>query len=250
MQVVTMPLSGVQGNVKKRGLIKIGGLVSDQALAFFDMYNNQMAGQNVAVVYDGTKPKTTETALETQQLFRQNGLLNLTLFDFANYKNEYKQMAKEILLNSRIVYILGGPEDMARLAQRLQQEDKKTVIFVDEYLANGYFFREMGNFAKGVYVLALQDLKDSPNFAEELVELRLMGKEPKGLGVYGYTAVKLWSELVEEAKSVDFNKVVNKIGAGDFDLPWGKVQFKHGNVTKSGGYKVYQVNESEYAQAD
>jgi hypothetical protein len=55
--------------------------------------------------------------------------------------------------------------------------------------------------------MAMKNLKDSPDFTEELVELRIKGKEPRGLGMYGYAAVKLWSQLVEKAKATDFDKV-------------------------------------------
>lgn len=251
IRIVPMPLNAGQYHLNKAGLFKTGGLMSEEAEAFFDTYKRRFAGKNVAMVYDSFLPETTETAFETQQLFRGNNLVNrITLYDFSNYNKDYTQMAKEILLNSQVVYVLSGSKPTARLVQELQEESKDAVIFVDEYLATPYFFREMGNFAEGIYVLAMEDLKDRPEFTEELVELRLKGKEPRGLGVYSYAAVKLWSEMVEKAKSADFDKVVQQSTKKSFMSPWGEVTFKQGNALQNGGYGVYQIKNGEYTQVN
>ena len=250
LQIFPMPLNEAEYNVDRKGLFKIGGLVSGQAKAFFKTYEKQYVGNNVAFVYDGSLPMTTETAVETQQLFMTNGMHNLTLFDIGAYDGNYKQMAKEILLNNKVVYVLSNAKNMAKLVQKLQEEDEKVIVFVDEYMANGHFFRELGNFAEGINVLALQDLKDSPEFTEELVKLRLKGKEPKGLGVYGYASVMLWANMAEKAGKTDFDKIVARVKNGSFDMPWGKVVFEKGKISKSGGYKVYQIGEGEYTQVE
>ena len=95
-----------------------------------------------------------------------------------------------------------------------------------------------------------EDLKDNPTFTEELVRLRLAGYEPRGLGVYGYAAVRLWSEMVRRAGSFDFGKVDAQRNGKQFELPWGKVDFVNGNALQSSGYEVYQIVNGEYAQVD
>ena len=249
IRVLPTPLSAAEYNTEAKGLIKIGGLMSDEAKAFFGFYKNQMVGKNVAMIYDSRMPQTAETALELQQLFRENNLFNLTLFDFASYDN-FSSMAKEILLNSEIAYILGNAEETSILAQELQQERAEIIIFIDEYLATEHFFREMGNFVEGIYLLSLKNLKSSPYFAEDLVELRLNGKEPKGLGVYGYAAVKMWAEIVEQAKTNDFDKVVKFYEDKDFTMPWGKISLIKGNAVPSSGYTIYQIKDGEYTQVN
>ena len=249
IRMLPLPLSAAEHNTEAKGLIKIGGLMSDEAKAFFGFYKNQMVGKNVAMIYNSRMPQTVETALELQQLFRENNLFSLTLFDFATY-NDFSSMAKEILLNNEIAYILGHSEEISVLAQELQQEKAEIIIFVDEYLATEHFFREMGNFVEGVYILALKDLKSSPYFAEDLVELRLKGKEPKGLGVYGYASVKMWAEIIEQTKTTDFDKVVKFYEDKNFTMPWGKISLEEGNVVPSSGYTIYQIKDGEYTQVN
>ncbi len=251
IRVIPTPLDNQQYALDEKGLFKIGGVMSDEAIAFYNFYKRKFADKNVAVVYDSKMFSTSETALRIQTLFQDNNLSNrITLYDFANYGDDYEQMAKEILLNNQIAVVLSNAKSTAKLVQRLQEREAETVVFVDEYLANAYFFREMGNFAEGVYVMRRETLKDSPSFTEELVKLRLQGKEPKGLGVYGYAAVKLWRQLAEKAKSTDFDKIDALKNGNEFVLPWGKVAFVKGNAKENSGYDIYQVQNGEYTQVN
>ena len=249
LRAVPVPLNAMQYEYESSGLFKMCGLMSEEAKVFFDFYSRNFADKNVAVVYDSWMPETTETAFEVQQQFRAHNSANrIMLFDFAGYGKNYAQMAKEILLNSQAAYVLGNAKQTAKLVQELQEQKEDTLIFVDEYLATGYFFRELGNFSEGVYVLAMESLKDSPDFTEELVGLRLKGKEPKGLGVYGYAAVNLWKQMVESGGNFDFDKM-KKIGKEKiFDMPWGKVSFENGKPSLSSGHILYQIRNGEYTQ--
>lgn len=251
VRIVPTPLSAQQYAIDAKGMFKIGGLMSGEAKTFYNFYKGKLAGKNVALVYDSAVPATMETAIRAQELFQENGLSNrITLYDFANYGEDYAQMAKEILLNNEVVVVLSKAEPTADLVQRLQEKKAETVIFVDEYLATPYFFREMGNFAEGIYVMRMETFKDSPSFTEELVSLRLQGKEPKGLGVYGYAAVKLWQQIAEKAKSVDFDKMDKLRDGNDVMLPWGTTELVKGNALENSGYEIYQIQNGEYTQVE
>lgn len=246
-----MPLSSSAYMHEADGLFKIGGQTKDEAKVFFDFYSKQFAGKNLALVYDAFQPEAFETAFEVQSLFRNGSLAaSVTLYDFSAYGKDYSKMAKEILLNHQAVLILGKSGQTAKLIQELQENKPDVVVFADEYEATPSLMRELGNFSEGIYLLGLKDMKDSPEFTEELVSLRLKGKEPRGLGVYGYAAVKLWSDMVSKAGSFDFDKVKAKGMGGQFVLPWGKVAFQKGRASASGGYAVYRITGGEYAQVD
>lgn len=250
IRIVPMPLDSQQSAVEAKGLFKIGGLMQNEAGAFYGFYKSKFAGKNVAFVYDSTIAATVETALKTQELFKDNGLSNrITLYDVANYNEDYNQMAKEILLNNEIAVLLSAAEPTAELAQNLQEKKADIVIFVDEYLATTYFFREMGNFAEGIYVMRVESFKDNPSFTEDLVALRLLGKEPKGVGVYGYAAVKLWQQAAEKAQSTDFDKI-DGLRNAKFLLPWGEAELLNGNAGANNKYDVYQIQNGEYTQVN
>ncbi len=248
-RIVTTPLAAGEYYSAADGMFKIGGLASDEADAVFKLYGKQFAGKNLAVVYDKFLPKTTETANKLQNLFTENNLQNrIVIYESADFNEDYEKLAKEILLNSGTVFVSGTVENIAKITQNLQQQKADVEIIVNENTATPFFFREMGNFVDGVYFLKAEDFKDSPYFTEDLVKLRLMGKEPRGLGVYGYAAVKLWKQLVEKAGSFDFAKINALKNANGFDLPWGNVDFVKGNASKNPGYDAFRLVNGEYTQ--
>ncbi len=248
-RIITTPLAAGEYYSTADGMFKIGGLASDEADTVFELYGKYFAGKNLAVVYDKFIPQTTETANKLQNLFTENNLQNrIVIYESTAFDGDYEKLAKEVLLNSDTVFVSGTPENIAKIAQNLQQQKADVNIIVNENTATPFFFREMGNFAEGIYFLRAEDFKDSPYFTEDLVKLRLMGKEPRGLGVYGYAAVKLWKQLAEKAGSFDFNKINALKDANGFDLPWGSVDFVKGNASKNPGYEAYRFVNGEYTQ--
>lgn len=250
VRIVPMPLNEKQNSITVKGMIKIGGLMSNQAKVFVDYYQNKFVGKNVALVYDSMLPKTTETAFATQMLFNDKGLHGLKLFDLSAYDKKYDDLVEEILFNSQVVYVLTDAEPMAIVVQKIQEESSETSIFVDSYMATSHLYRELGNFIEGIYFLSYKNIKDEPSFTEKLVELRIKGREPKGLGVYGYASVNLWAQMVRDAKSVDFDKLETQKNNNEYEMPWGMTKFENGSAVKTGEYSLYQIKNGEYTQAD
>lgn len=248
LRIVPQALSRELYDYNATGLYKIGGKISDQAKSFFEFYKDKWIDKSLAVVYDSEDVAFYEVASELQNLMLQNDLANrITLYDFAAYK-KYKKMAKEILLNNKVVYILGNKRKIANLAQHLQEEDENITIVVDSYMAVEYFFKEMGNFAEGIYFLRLNNQKSNAEFTKELVKLRIKNREPYGMGVFGYTAVMLWHDMVKKAKSFDAAIIDKSVEHNYWQLPWGKIKFQQGKAEKTGGWSIYLLQEGDYAQ--
>ena len=250
MRIIPMPLNEKQNITSFKGLMKIGGLMSNQAKVFVEYYQKKSIGKNVAFVYDSSIPKTTETAFVTQMLFNKNGLYGLKLFDISSYDEKYNDLVDEIVADNQIVYVLGNPEATARIVQKIQEENSLLEIFVDAYMATGHIYRELGSFIEGVYFLSYKNIKDEPSFTEKLVELRIKGREPKGLGVYGYASVNLWVQMVKDAKSDNFNQLDKFKNEREYEMPWGMTRFENGSAVNVGDYSVYQIKNGEYTQAD
>lgn len=102
--------------------------------------------------------------------------------------------------------------------------------------------------AEGSYFVALPSLKDKPSFTETLVRLRLQGAEPEGLGVYSYSAVKLWQELVDKADSFKYGDLAKALGKDKVETVWGERTFVNGNPDKSINYGIYKLEGGEYTQ--
>lgn len=249
LQIVPLPLDGEKLAQHQKGLIKLAGAETAQAAEFFDYYKLKFMNQNVALAYDGGMRSAVEIAAAVQQKFADAKLAHrLTSYNFANYGKDYAQMAEEILLNSRIVYILGESKETAKLTREIGSRKNGTAIFTNRYGLREDYVNIVDAGQEGLYFLALENLKDNPQFAEILVRLRLKGLEPRGLGVYGYLSVGLWKKLVSQAKSFDYDAVARTAGAVRVGLPWGEVKFHDGTPDKSAPYGVYSFQNGEYAQ--
>lgn len=248
-QIIPTTVSAGEASKNHKGLVKMVGFKEHQASDFFNFYQQHFPDQKVAIVYDTHNRSIVEVAAAVQKEFQTAGKSSLlTAYNFAAYDDDYDNIAEDVLKSgSKIAYILGKSKRAAQLAQSLKSEDKNFVIFINKYQSQRYN-KEMGKLAEGTYVLALPSLKDSPEFAETLVKLRLLGVEPEGLSVYGYSAVQLWVELVTKSDSFKYENLAQSLENNKFESGWGEVRFNDGNPQNSISYGIYQLHGGEYAQ--
>lgn len=247
-----IPTSTLKSSAEKKheGLIKMVGSVGAQGHDFFNYYRDNFMGKNVALVYDNDIRNVVEIAASVQSEFSQAGKPQLLKsYHFNQYPDNYGQMAEDILkVGNDIVYILGKSNKIAQLSRELKDIDKEVVIFTNRYQAEGSYQELMGDLAEGSYMLALPSLKNNPAFTETLVKLRLKGAEPEGLGVYSYSAVKLWEELANKAKSLKYDTMTKTLNESHLDTAFGEMMYLNGNPEKSITYSIYKIQDGEYAQ--
>ena len=243
-QILPLPIRADIRNLPS-STIKLSGITTAQANVFFDYYLRNLNNQNTALVYSPHNYADTEIAAKVQQLFSVNNLSNkLTIYSFANYNKNYDLMAKEILLNNKVIYIIGHEKEVAKLTRELKDRNSEIAIFTERNRLDKKYIQVLGDKQNDNYFLGLKNFKDNPNFAETLVNLRLKGKEISGLGVYGLAALNLWKNAVIKAQSLDGNKISETINTNDFNMPWGK--YSDIINQKNNVYKVFRLQDNEY----
>ena len=237
IQIMPLPVGDNEQNSNS-----IAGLRKNQANAFFEFYKNNVANQNVALAYDPQKRDAIDIATELQNLFDSHGKINkLTVYSFIDFGNNYVQMAREILLNNKLVFIVADDEDSIELKKAIQKLNKQAKVFVERYK-----LKEQIKEDDGQYYLGLKSFKDSPYFTETLVKLRLQGNEPVGLGIYGFTALKFWTESINEAKSFEYDKIKTVMNNLITVMPWGKIKGIRDKIPLL--YGVFEKKGEEYTQ--
>ncbi len=249
-QIIPTTVSASEGARNHKGLVKMVGYKDRQGKDFYNYYKKHFADKRVALVYDSDNREIVEIAAAIQSEFRKEGDADkLRAFSFETYNHDYSRLAGAIFKNSiDLAYILGQSRSIAKLSKELKSEKKDFVIFTNKYQAQEEFNKIMGDLAEGSYFIALPSLKDNPNFAETLVKLRLLGVEPEGLSVYGYSAVKLWEELVGKADSFAYDKLASVLNSQSVDAGWGETMFNNGNPQNSINYGIYRLQSGEYTQ--
>lgn len=250
LQIIPTAVSSSIKTDSYKGLVKMVGYKTRQAGDFFNFYQEHFPDRKVALIYDRNNKDVVEVAAAVQKLFTDAGkTAAFQSYNFQNFEDDYDRITDEVLKDgNKIAYIMGKSKRVARMAKSLKSERDDFIIFVNKYQAQKEFRNVLGAKANGVFVVALPSLKDSPDFAETLVKLRLLGVEPEGLSVYGYSAVRLWQELVSKSDSFKYDNLAKALAENKFDTGWGEMMFNNGDPSNSISYGIYQIKQDEYAQ--
>ena len=246
-QILPTAVNETYADNKHSGLVKMVGYKEQQAFDFYQYYKDNFGWMRVALIFDNNNK---EIAQSLQKVFMENQKNeNLIIYNFEDYSFDFDDIAKQAINDkTQMAFILSDGENAARMAKELKSEKKKYIIFVNKYQVMPEFEKIMGSLMDNCYFMGLPSLKNSPEFTETLVKLRLLGIEPEGLAVYGYSAVNLWGDLVKKANSFKYLDLAKALKDNTFDSGWGKLMFVNGNPLNSINYSIYQYNEEEYTQ--
>lgn len=249
-QIVPTPVNKADMSVIHKGLIKLTGSQERQAQDFYNFYKSNFADAKVGIVYDSNMRSVMEVASSLKDAFiEDDNISNLGSYNIEHYDDNWDQLATDIKKDKLdIVYVLGAPKDIAKISKSIKEISRKINIVTNRYQQSTAYDKIMGKLVEKTYVIALPSLKDNPAFTETLVKLRLLGVEPRGLSVYGYSAVKLWEEFVYKTDSFSVNKLSRAINNNTIDTGWGEAGFNNGNPANSLNYNVYQIRSGEYTQ--
>jgi len=240
-QIIPTTVNYTQARTIKKGLVKMLGYTHQQATDFFNFYNANFAGENVAVISNVNDSESTEEAAAVAAEFRKHGKsVVLKEYSYDMTATDYAKLA-EIILNdgNTTAFVLGFPKNIRKMAYALKDRAEDIKLFVNKYTAGNDFFEYMGDLTDGVYFMALSGREDDPEFAETLVKLRLNGFDAEGLSLYGYSAVNLWKSLVEISRSFDYNKLSANLNNKKIKTEFGSQMFHNGAPDTNENYAIY-----------
>ncbi len=251
-QIIPTPVSIAEASHQHQGLVKMTGYLEQQSDVFYDYWQEHFPNKKVGLVIDSRISGILALGEGVKQRFSQDKReAYLSVFDFANYGDDYEKLAEKMSEEYiQLAYVLGDDDDIAELVKEWKDINEQGIVFTDRYLARTTYNEVLGKKANGTYMFSLPTLKDNPEFTETLVKLRLLGIEPKGLSVYGYSAIRLWEELVKATGSFDYQKLSSTTNSQKIDIGWGETGFANGIPDHTVGYRLYRFLDGEYAQVD
>lgn len=246
-QIIPTTVNYSQAKTIKKGLVKMLGYTNQQAKDFFNFYNANYAGSNVAVISNENDAESTEEAQAIAEEFRKHGKsVVLKEYSYGMTDKDYDKLA-EIIQNdgNAMAFILGFPKNLRKMAYALKDRQNDFIVFVNKYTAGKEFFDYLGELANGTYFMALNAKEDDPEFAETLVKLRLNGFDAEGISLYGYSAVNLWKNLAELTGSFDYNKLSANLNNKNIKTELGSQMFHNGAPEVNEKYAVYVYTDNE-----
>lgn len=247
-QIIPTAINYTQAKTIKKGLVKMLGYTNQEARDFFTYYNKTFAGNKVAVISNASDSESMEEANAVIKEFTQHGksiLVKLYTYDMT--KKDYDKLADMVVRDGyQMAFLLGTAKNIRKMARALKDDDENFIIFTNKYLAPKDYFDYLGDLANGTYFMELRGHNDDPDFAETLVKLRLSGFETEGLSIYGYSAVKLWTQLVKKANSFDYNKLSAAVNDKNIRTEFGNRMFHNGAPKVSEPYAIFKYADEQY----
>ena len=247
-QIIPTTVNYSQAKIIKRGLVKMLGYTNQQAVDFFQLYNTRFAGQKVAVVSNLADGDSVQEAEAISKVFANHGKsIVIKQYNYQMTDKDYDDLAEKIINEqNQIVFLLGTAKNIRKMARAIREENEDFIIFTNKYRATDEYIRYLDRWAEGTYFMELRGKDDNPEFAETLVKLRLSGLDTEGLSLYGYTAVKLWKDLVNKAKSFDYNKLSSALNDKTIKTEFGNKMFHNGAPQTSESYAVYKYENETF----
>lgn len=249
-QIVPTTEAYDRGNTNKKGNLLFLGTKEQMSRDFFNFYNNNYAGLNVGFVYDGKKETGyNDVAKSLYDEFRHNGKINLLKFYTLNEEVKDIDDTVETLISDdvHIIFTLGEKEEVSELIYEAKSKDKNMIIFTNKKILPKKELEDLGKKANGLYLIDLPSLKDSLMFTESLVDLRLLGVEPKGLETYSYVAIKLWGDLAKKVKTFNYQRLLSAANDPALKEKWGEFLMHSGSIS-SAKYIIEQYHKGAFKQ--
>ena len=231
-------------------VVRFAGYKEDQVAGMIDFLNEHYPNKKMAVVYDENNAEMKSVAEVINAQYLKNNQTDYLMM--APYKSSEASMsaAVETVLSADVdlVYIMGSYGNILSATEQFRDGDDDVVLITDRYYLNKKFIKKANELSKDSLILSLSSLKNNPNFASSLVRLRLWGIEPEGLVPYGYLSVKMWSNMVNSAKSFKYGRVLKQIKGHKTDTGWGNAMFEKGEPDVSAPFTVYRIKDGVYTQ--
>ena len=246
-QIVPSTLNYHDTSLKYKGVMKLVSFKEQMGKDFFAFYNTKYAGFKTALIYDNKTDGTKEVIHAIVDEFRKHGKNSLLKqYDLYNYKN-LDSLASEIASSEyKIVYLAGSPKKNAKIIKKVSLINSDKIFITSKYTATDTFFENASGYLDNVYFMALPSFENRPEFTEHLVNLRLRGIEFDGLNIYGYAAVKMWTDLVKDTGSLSYDKLANSIQTKKTSNVWKNSFFNNTSSKNPLHYMFYQYKNGEF----
>lgn len=252
LQIIPTTISPSLKKSKQKGLIKMLGYSSGQAVDFFEYYNKHFAGEAVAILENLENAESVAIADAVRDEFQKHGK-SVMLKSYTYQQNnedtkiKYDMLAAKIVAEkNKIAYVTGTPKNIRKIVRYLKSEWSDFIIFTEQNAATDEYFEYLGSDADGTYFLSLNGQISDPDLAEEMVKLRLSGFAAEGLALYGYSAVKIWEALVKKAGTFDYAKVSKKINGNKIKTLLGSYYFTSGAPKNNEKYTIQLYNNGTF----
>jgi branched-chain amino acid transport system substrate-binding protein len=145
-----------------------------------------------------------------------------------------------------VLYIGGYHTDAAMIAREMRDQAMSTIVVTGDDALTEEYWRASGDAGEGTLVTFPPDPRRNAEAKTVVATFRKAGIEPEGYVLCSYAAVQVWAAAVEQAGSVDFDKVVAALNAGTFKSVLGDIKFNEKGDRTLPDYVFYVWHDGKY----
>jgi branched-chain amino acid transport system substrate-binding protein len=219
-------------------VFRVYGRDDRQGVMVGDYLAEHWADKKIAVLDDGTT-WGTGVANSVRRRLRERGLGVAVDETFTRGEAEYSDLVSQMQAAGVDIFFVGGLHaETGLIFREAHDRGYDLQLIAASSMATEDFALIAGPKLAGTPMIAIADMRRSPQAAEVVARFRAQGYEPLGTTLNAYAAVQVWAQAVEAAGSLDLDPVIKIMHGRQFDTVLGKIAFDaKGDVT---GFEPWQ----------
>ena len=208
-------------------------------------------GQDIAIIHDG-QAYGKGIAEEARRRLSDHGVTRILFDAIEPGQADYSTLVDELqAAQIGALYFAGYTAEAGLIIRQARSRGYDLEMIGSDALISEYFWHVAGQAAVGVRFVSMSDPRANPQAAEIVARFRADGYEPEGITLYSYAAVKVWTQAVEKAGTVEPKAVAAALRAHQFDTVLGTIGFdEKGDVYGYEPFVWYVWREGNYAPVD
>jgi branched-chain amino acid transport system substrate-binding protein len=150
-----------------------------------------------------------------------------------------------------VVYYGGYAPEAGLIIRQARDAGDHVQLVVGDGVSSEDFSLIAGPAGVGTLMTLWPDVRENPAAAEVVANFRDANYEPAGATLNGYATVQVWAQAVEQAGSLELERVAQTLHSNQFDTVLGTIGFDaKGDVTDYDTFGWYIWNNGGYARVD
>ncbi|MBP0614309.1 branched-chain amino acid ABC transporter substrate-binding protein [Jiella mangrovi] len=232
------------------GIFRVCGRDDQQGEVAAKYIADNFKDKKIAIINDKTA-YGAGLANETEKNLKADGMEPALVESYTAGEKDYTALVTKMKqAGIDLVYIGGYHTEAGLMARQMREQGMKTVIMSGDALVTDEYWAITGDAGEGTLMTFSPDPRKNEAAKPVVEELEKKGETAEGYVLYTYAAIQAWADAAEEAKSTDYDKVVEALNSGTFNTVIGDLKFdSKGDVTLP-GYVVYEWKGGKYDYVD
>jgi branched-chain amino acid transport system substrate-binding protein len=147
-----------------------------------------------------------------------------------------------------VIYYGGYHAEAGLMVRQAREQGFNATLISGDALVDNEFWKITGAAGEGTLMTFAPDPRKATEAKDIVAKFKQQGYDPEGYTLYSYAALQVWAQAVEQAKSVDTEKVSPMIRGKSFKTVIGDLQYDNkGDVTNS-KYVFFVWKNGQYAE--